>query len=452
MADSTDTSDGELDPPSANLRDRKRVLPTSTGNTKNPSKKKQAGSKAAQKIRQERQNAKKLRAMQVENEQLKKKLAKTQISPSEDDFSSDESEDSDDDSHKASARIIKCVIDKATMKNVEDVVGQRLWRVAKIVDNDKEKMEATKQVAKLLKVKDENLVSFCAIYSNHVVTCINNKRSAVQSKLTDVMKKYYQDNLGILPEPEDILKCATRQIDSDRMKEVFKFYWDHLIGGCLGTNTYEWSPKVKYYTTISKAKWVFDDSKSTFPPNTEAFLCVIYESCYDKWLHWFKKGVEAEAKGEEFKFDRTDVNLKNKYILQDNGQKTYSGWTAEGKLRFNEVKAQIKQARDNAEEGKKAFFTWKLEKKFKDDAAKKGEVANTSGNDSDDTLGPQPPYPSFYQAEKDCLEALRNDHGIKCATHELQLKHNRKLKKEANAPVPVEQPAEPIVETCDFDE
>ena len=107
MADSTDTSDGELDPPSANLRDRKRVLPTSTGNTKNPSKKKQAGSKAAQKIRQERQNAKKLRAMQLENEQLKKKLAKTQISPSEDDFSSDESEDSDDDSHKASARIIK---------------------------------------------------------------------------------------------------------------------------------------------------------------------------------------------------------------------------------------------------------------------------------------------------------------------------------------------------------
>ena len=58
----------------------------------------------------------------------------------------------------------------------------------------------------------------------------------------------------------------------------------------------------------------------------------------------------------------------------------------------------------------------------------------------------------FGQLDEERVSDVRNDHGIKCGTHELQLKCNRKLKKEANAPVPVEQPAEPIVETCDFDE
>ena len=205
---------------------------------------------------------------------------------------------------------------------------------------------------------------FCTKYASVIMSEINATRNYVQAQVKKVCMAWLAVNSGKLPKMKDIEACYTRTIDldSEEKQELAVWYVDKFLPACTG-NSIDFSPKIRYYETISDAK---SDVKCLYPdmtPETEAFGIAVLESNYTKWPKLFdleknpelhgKKTAILKTKKEDFvpkegvRYFFLDEHpaLQAKYTTPDSGQEKYGGWKDEGVRRWVKIRSAIKKAR-----------------------------------------------------------------------------------------------------------
>ena len=176
------------------------------------------------------------------------------------------------------------------------------------------------------------------------------------------------------------------------------FYWNKLLPAVVGAK--QWGDSVKDYIEISKAKMMIKGTPgehSVITVSTEAFLCLVHENNYEKWVarhKWLnidKKGDLPPQKGND-----NHVVYKCKYTTQKSGQSQYGGWSPEGLKKFNEYRKQIAitwtKDEKKMEEVEKTFLKWHRENMGLacKDAAEERKLNNKRKKRSDDSAAVQP--------------------------------------------------------------
>lgn len=144
-----------------------------------------------------------------------------------------------------------------------------------------------------------------------------------------------------LPEPSQILDCATREpeyhTDPEKQK-IFDLYHDELLFKVVGKE--HWDTWMRHYGTISEAR-PSPTSSPYISVNTEGFLVALYTNCHDKW----KLIHEQATEGIEDK-KRENPRHKTPMIDSDAGQAKWGGWNKFGRQYVKEVSKKIAEARD----------------------------------------------------------------------------------------------------------
>lgn len=217
------------------------------------------------------------------------------------------------------------------------------------------------------------------IHSRGNVTggAFNQVRQYTNGRHKDSVKEYADQHNGSFPPLAKIKAIANRTIkiflnDDEKDKpaivaqvaenvELFKWYWDTLMGRCCPSGTKFWDHNVKYYKLLSA-----EDSPIT--PQMEAFVVANFTNNYSYWKNWYKinrrhprvrvykkpKGFDfpplPEGQEEEgWRFVTLPPKGKTKartviyyqgedwetlYSKSDAGSSVSGGWTSEGKKLF----------------------------------------------------------------------------------------------------------------------
>ena len=252
--------------------------------------------------------------------------------------------------------------------------------------------EATGEALKLLPNYERDFKG--PLLDNYILTykaaCnkgVNDKRNYAQSQMRNTALAYLRE-FDRLPATNTILGCATRKLrlDNDLHVQVFKWYWDKLLGCVVGVKRKEngWATNVKYYKMISSAKCATHPDRPLITSYVEAFLVLLYDSCHEKWtkMHKWLKHNKGKSLAD------CDKKFRGKYTRQDGGQQLFGGWTEEGLTRFMTIRKTIRQR-------------WKKDKA------------------------------ECLTVEQDFLKILQDDKGIKCKSAEQEKRNKRNKKRKA---------------------
>ena len=118
------------------------------------------------------------------------------------------------------------------------------------------------------------------------------------------------------------------------------------VAGCEG-----WDDRDKYFTCISKARFVQDRSKLLFHVSTEASLVLLFANCRERWEHGFKweDANPGKTLPKRKKANKHMPMFISKHTSQDGGQQKLGGWDDAGIKLFNELHQEIKEARKKVE-------------------------------------------------------------------------------------------------------
>ena len=197
-------------------------------------------------------------------------------------------------------------------------------------------------------VISNNRALWIKTYHKEVLAAFNKRRSYTQEWCKDEFFKLLEAG-KTPPEPKLILKIAQRKVNLKKQEEMkaFVWYWDHLLPGVGGAKQY-WSASIRHHETISKAHLPNEENKLCITIGSEAFLALIYDGCYPKWLaiHEWQKANPGQAfcKAKE---ERKKPIYKSKYFDNATGQKLFGGVPPETLEYFIELKELVKNGRES---------------------------------------------------------------------------------------------------------
>ena len=117
------------------------------------------------------------------------------------------------------------------------------------------------------------------------------------------MRKYYVErSLADRPLPtlEEVMNCVMRcNLDAPGMMEIFVLYVDEILPKIAMSE--HWQKQSRLTSTISKAK--LPNGKAAVPPQTEAFLLIVWINSIHRWKYIVecnKKGVSEDRKSDEY--------------------------------------------------------------------------------------------------------------------------------------------------------
>ena len=181
---------------------------------------------------------------------------------------------------------------------------------------------------------------FVATYSHHMKRVIFEQRSYVQTEYRKIFFRSMQKKvLYPFPTVEELTKCLTRDVETDREYEVFVFYCEELLGKMVGA--IEWSPQIRCFTTISAALRQGYKDMPLISPSDEAFAVLVVDNCLGRWNKEARKSAEKPTKDPNEK----KKNVDGKYTTASAGQVMFGGWTEKGLAMFNKLQQMAKEAR-----------------------------------------------------------------------------------------------------------
>jgi len=175
-----------------------------------------------------------------------------------------------------------------------------------------------------------------------------------------VREDYYKDQY---PTPEDIKKICLRDkvylVEGDandpdlpdvgQNRDMMMLVWNELLP-CIAGDT-RWGSSKRNYQCLSVAKMnpSVPESAPCVTASDEAFLQVLVENNYPKWIYMYsEEGLNGDQ--DEIKKARkaNDPKLQVKWTNPKAGQVKFGGWLEEGKQAFTNLKAKVKAARKEA--------------------------------------------------------------------------------------------------------
>ena len=281
------------------------------------------------------------------------------------------------------------------VKELAGMLGPKLWRTTKFINNEEQEYEACKIVMKALhEMKDcveDNIDAFVATYGGTVCKTINDARSNAQSGMKKAYLEYKAANPKFkMPTPKELINVQKRKKEDllfppedqkpkapdpkafkdgkeaedfktqkteyekamdhwkkehariNRNRQIIKWYWTKLLPCVAGSK--RWSKNIRCYGCISS---------HTFPDNTalkyitsadEALVAILYENCGQRWPF-----LAEQAKGnptyQVTKADKADKRYNSAYSDTKAGQKKYGGWNETGRERFENLEKKFRVAK-----------------------------------------------------------------------------------------------------------
>ena len=268
------------------------------------------------------------------------------------------------------------------------------WLKFKFLTSDKQLRIGSTIVMDLLKLKDcmlydddseertqeveLNRADWLNKYSTDVRAGNNEQRSYVQSEMKKIALQWMRDG-KTLPTTVEFAKVARRDLDRNSKEsqeldeEIFDMYVK-MLSAASGSKYF--GDKHRRTYPISKCKTT--DNKVAVPPGTEAFVIVMYENCYVRWLNMHDFREVQKKKGNIPKYSSLNHDetkqWMGKYSDSCSGNSPYGGWSKEGIESFNahsKVFKELRQKNSNSyrevEEGAMLRFAvaWDEERKQK---------------------------------------------------------------------------------------
>jgi hypothetical protein len=119
-----------------------------------------------------------------------------------------------------------------------------------------------------------------------------------------------------------------------------------MLSTCAGSSTF--GEKHRRQFTISQCKTA--GGHAAVPPGSEALVMVMYENCYQKWLHMHEYKEIQKKKGNIPKYSskkhEETKQWMGRYSDSCSGNSPYGGWSREGIKSFNEHSAIFKTLRE----------------------------------------------------------------------------------------------------------
>jgi len=225
-------------------------------------------------------------------------------------------------------RTVKFISSESQLMQVtEEVLDSYQWdSYTYYGEDDNETEEETAERKRCSAIISTNRALWTKTYHKEVLAAFNKRRSYTQEWCKDEFFKLL-DAGKTPPQPKLILKIAQQKINikSSAEMEAFVWYWDHLLPGVEGAKQY-WSPSYRHHDTISNAHLPNEENKLCITLGSEAFLALIYDGCYPKWLaiHEWQKANPGQ-KFSEAKGERKKPIYKSKYFDNTAGQKMFGG-------------------------------------------------------------------------------------------------------------------------------
>jgi hypothetical protein len=249
---------------------------------------------------------------------------------------------------------------------VGDSTKNDFFKIAKFIANDKQLENATAMVLDYLDLEDfEDLhgaeldrAKKVWVESNKEIVRItmNEWRNYIQGELFKLFKLLNSRAGGLneVPNADQILNIAKRSgmkkgadANYDATMKLLVGYWDLMIPKVAGHK--DWGPGKRHHLLMSFAHRNNDARESLHvTPSDEAFLVVLWENCYNRWIFedekskWTdeqkaadaKAAAAAKAKDEDYVPDPRAVPP---YTNPKGGVSKYGGWNKAGRKRYREV-------------------------------------------------------------------------------------------------------------------
>jgi hypothetical protein len=195
-----------------------------------------------------------------------------------------------------------------------------------------------------------------AKWKETVGQCYNTHRNYVQQQVHDLIRDAIKEGNHDPDWPNEKLayQLALRQGMGDEedgdghMKDLMVKYWDKLLP-CVAGGATRWSPSKRHYQTICAGVVTpgFPDSGPCVTASDEAYLVVLLENNYNKWVY-MHKDLGSDKKKIAARRAAKDPKLEVPYTSNKVGQNKFGGWNAAGRARFSALKAEIITARGQA--------------------------------------------------------------------------------------------------------
>ena len=274
----------------------------------------------------------------------------------------------------AAAKMAPSSKDETMVLQVQKAVKRDLWRLVKFIGNEEQVRKAGLMVIDLLLIKDFLVTEedpeekqqevqvaveqWLTTYASDIRQANGEQRSYVQSEMKKIVLAFLK-RVGKIPTPKEFFQLSQRNLSRTTpdqqadQEELFDFYVT-LLSAVAGSATY--GEKQRRTDPISACKT--QDGKTAVTISTEAFLVVMYENCYNKWLNMHKWKEVDKNPGSIPKYSRVrhaqtqDFMAKFSDTLAGNSQ--YGGWSREGIEKFNAYIKAFKTLRETNSEGCRA--------------------------------------------------------------------------------------------------
>jgi hypothetical protein len=273
---------------------------------------------------------------------------------------------------------------KEMVKMIKCEVKTKAWRICKFQNGPNQRRKATTFVLNLLNLPNYQAdvpadsgrrEEWIRGYENEVCKAINEVRNYVQGRIMDdCAYPWIRAHGGKLPSKERMKALNIRDLDPEKPEdfELWKWWHTKVMARACGHRA-GWDPNKNQYLTIGKGAPPDDPKKPYIPPTTEGIAQVIFENNRDKWPATVKlmdsdtyptgatyrpTGTVKRNKDDSLFFQHelkqtrkgpvvwmNDPIYHGKYSLTDCGQQSDSGWSAEGRLFFQDATKENQAAR-----------------------------------------------------------------------------------------------------------
>ena len=236
-----------------------------------------------------------------------------------------------------------------------DGVTTYLWPICKFLASEQQLNEACEKLMGKMsefktylddeRTKEDYIMAFVAAYGETVCKALNNSRSDAQSGL----KKEYErlvTNGEAVPTPAQLKTVILRKgINFDgedpqknaQERHWFLWYWQFLLPKVCGRA--RWGTSIRNFGTISGHAYPGSPKRKYVTPSDEALVLVLFENCGQRFPY------TAECLKNGKKVDKKSERYQSKWTNAAAGQAKFGGWSFQGRVRFQEIQAKVKTAR-----------------------------------------------------------------------------------------------------------
>ena len=245
-------------------------------------------------------------------------------------------------------------------KKIESQTKSLLWGRIKFIQSHEEEEHACQLLLKIgnfdtsyvdTKQKRADMVE---TYKTVCKKALFLRRNYATAETKKMIMKRYKENKYVLS-LDDLIMCLQRKIKTDADMEKFQIYWVEYLPKFVGSM--EWSEKIRYFFTISRAIRKDNKKLPLITPHDEAFGVLCVHNGMARWEKEYKKQLAvaaAAANGEEIvETEEDDVQVDKEggkfdglFTKTTQGQNFWGGWTTEGLEKFIEYRAMNMEARD----------------------------------------------------------------------------------------------------------